>query len=57
MAEPTVGRERVTEAETAELIRRSVGRYVDLGFGPSGAWLQPGPQNDWARDVLKELRQ
>jgi hypothetical protein len=53
----SVQRERVTEAEMVELIRRSTGgRFVDFGFGPSGAWLQSGEHNDWARDALKELR-
>lgn len=53
----SVQRERVTETETAELIRLSDrSRFLELGFGPSGAWLQPGPQNDWAREQLRRIR-
>lgn len=56
-AEASVQRERVSEAETAELIRRATGgKFVDLGFGPSGAWLQSGEHNNWAREALKEMR-
>lgn len=44
---------KITEAETAELIKRSYGRGVlELTFGANGGDLTDSPINEW---VIKEL--
>lgn len=44
---------RVTEQTLALLTEASAcDRALDLGFGPSGAWLLDTPENEWAFALL-----
>lgn len=51
---------RITEGETVRLMRLSGGRYLNLSFGPSGAWLARDAAglviSAWVLPLLAEWR-
>lgn len=48
---------RLDAGETAAIIRALPdGVAVEIGFGPSGAWLKDNPENAPAIQLLQEIR-